>query len=214
MAVAIPSPSDSPSGRASEADVGCASRDASVELALGPPCEQAAAAVTMPEEGAVTVAAKSETEPSVSSGTVAESRTKLAKSVDHAPRSSGQGLHSVKSRSLSASTFNYPARPYLASSRPSTPKNWIVSPSTATRLAAARTPVCGTLSQPIRCCGPTVALNSPRWPMRYVPCSPLQPSEPLHVPSGRRTSTGASGRDVCNDVTPAICSGRHVPETD
>src|SRR3954452_304681 len=75
MGGAIPSPSDSPRGRPGEADVGFASRDASVELALGPPCEQADAAGTMPEEGAVTVTAKSEIEPSVSSGTVAESRT-------------------------------------------------------------------------------------------------------------------------------------------
>ena len=73
----MPSPSVSPSGRGSFADVGCASRLDSTELALGWACEHAAAGSGPRREvtDAVRPTAKSETEPSVSSGTVAESRT-------------------------------------------------------------------------------------------------------------------------------------------
>ena len=49
--------------------------------------------------------------------------------------------------------------------------------------------------------------------MEYVPCSALQPSEPPHVPSGRNTSTGSSGRDALSDLSSAIWTGRHVPDT-
>src|SRR5437867_9701626 len=110
-AAEMPSPSDSPSGRASDADVGCASRVASVELTLGCAWEHAAAPVTAPEEGAVRPTAKSEVEPSVTSGTMTESRTKLPRSVDQTTRWSVQGLHSVKTRSPSANRFGYRARP-------------------------------------------------------------------------------------------------------
>ena len=142
--------------RIGRADVGCASRVDSAELALGCACEHAARPGQRSASAAavaVRPTAKSETEPSASSGTVAESRTELPRSVDGLRKSSGQGLRSVNSRSPSASKFDYRARAYLASSRPSAPKNCSVSASAAIRLAACSTPVCGTLSQPTRRCG-------------------------------------------------------------
>src|SRR4051812_37351072 len=49
--------------------------------------------------------------------------------------------------------------------------------------------------------------------MLYVPCSPLQPSEPVHVPSGLNTSTGSSGRGALSVLAPTICTARQVPAT-
>ena len=77
-AAETPSPSAWPSGRESFALVGWESRVASFDVVVGSACEQVAGAAVEADVGSVdTEATVSDSEQSASSGTVAESRTKL-----------------------------------------------------------------------------------------------------------------------------------------